>query len=166
MNSNAKTTAFSLLAVAAVGAAVFMGCTVGSGTVDDTDGGDQPKKDGGSTEDTGTPTDDAGAATCESKQEGVFVDETCQACVAKSCCTELKTCYDLPGDDANGKVDCNAYDTCIDDCGGKAEGERADCYKDCDDTAATGVQSAYEAIESCAKTNCATECGAEAPDGG
>src|SRR4051794_31359383 len=47
MNSSAKKTAVSFLATAALGAAVFMGCTVGSGTVDDTDGGKQPPKDGG-----------------------------------------------------------------------------------------------------------------------
>jgi hypothetical protein len=170
MNSSAKTTAISFLAAAALGAAVFMGCTVESGTVDDTDGGTQnTDKDSG----TGTPSDSGssnndagGGSTCESKQQGIFVDETCQACVEKSCCTQLKTCYDLPSDTANGKVDCNEYDTCIDDCGAKPDDQLAACYQDCDDTAAAGVQAAYEAIETCAETSCATECGVTTPDGG
>lgn len=167
MNSNAKTTAISLLAVAAVGAAVFMGCTVSSGTVDDTDGGNQPQRDGGSDEDTGTPDDtDGGAAVCESKQEGKFINDTCQACVEAACCTELKTCFDLPADADNGKVDCNAYTECIDsvrdECSAKPTQEEIDeCFADCDLTAADGVQAAYDGIVSCAETNCATECGGE-----
>src|SRR5262245_17040067 len=148
MNSSAKITTVSFLAAAALGAAVFMGCTTTSTTVDDTDGGTSTSKtDSGSSSSGGDS--GGGGATCESKQQGTFISDTCQACAEKSCCTQLKTCFDLPGDDANGKVDCNAYTTCIDDCGTKPEGELETCYKDCDDTAADGVQTAYEAIESC-----------------
>jgi hypothetical protein len=159
MNSSAKTTAVSFLAAMALGAAAFMGCSVESGTVNDTDGGTQNNdKDSGSDPDSGTG-EETGTPTCASKQQGTFVDATCQACLATSCCTQLKTCYDLPGDEAAGKVDCNEYTTCVDQCGTiQDETERESCYADCDTTAADGVQVAYEAIITCGKTNCDAEC--------
>jgi hypothetical protein len=167
MKSSAKTTAVSFLAAAALGAAAFLGCSVESGTVDDTDGGTQNNdKDSGKT-DSGT-TDSGGetVSTCTDKQKGVFVSETCQACLDTKCCSELTACYTIPSDEATGKVDCNDYDSCIDECSTKGDDQLEACYQDCDDVAATGVQDAYEAIETCGTTNCATECGVEAPDGG
>jgi hypothetical protein len=159
MNSSAKMTAVSFLAAAALGAAVFTGCTVGSGTVDDTDGGTTTPKTDSGTSDTGKPdTDGGGTATCESKQQGDFIDAKCQACLAGSCCTELKGCFDIAGDVDAGKVDCNDYSTCIDDCGTKPDAEREACYADCDTTAADGVQTAYDKITACADTNCKDAC--------
>jgi hypothetical protein len=159
MNSSAKMTTISFLAAAALGAVVFAGCTVGSGTVDDTDGGTvTPTPDSGTSDTGSTDTDSGPAATCESKQQGDFINATCQACLANSCCTELKGCFDLAGDADAGTVDCNEYSTCIDDCGTKPEAERDACYSDCDLTAAPGVQTAYESITTCATTNCSAEC--------
>ena len=161
MNSSAKMTAISFLAAAALGAVIFTGCTTGSGTVDDTDGGTQtnnkdsgttPKTDGGTTD-----TDSGPAATCESKQQGDFVDAKCQACLAGACCTELKGCFNAAVDDAGGKLDCNDYSTCINDCTG-TEAELEACYTACDGAAADGIAQAYTGIETCATTNCNTEC--------
>lgn len=166
MNSSAKSTAVSFLAAAALGAAIFTGCTVTSGTVDDVDGGssNQNNTDSGtqdaSTEDVNT------APVCESKQSGTLVNEECQACLDANCCTELKTCFDIPADENAGTVDCNDYATCIhdvrDECNAKpTQQEIDDCFADCDLTAATGVQAAYEAIEECAVTSCSSVCSGE-----
>ncbi len=166
MNSSAKTTAISLLAAAALGAAVFTGCTVTSGTVDDIDGGTQPnkEKDAGATDnDAGETKPDASAATCETKRTSEYiVSATCQACLDAKCCSQQKTCFDIAAPDES-KVNCNDYAACIDDCSGTAttEEELDACYGDCDLTAADGVQTAYEAIVSCGVADCAAECGAE-----
>jgi hypothetical protein len=88
MNSSAKKTAVSFLAAAALGAAVFA-CTTTSGTVDDTNGGTRDRDSGTNTDDKDSGTGSGG--TCESRQVGDFIDATCQACLDKSCCTELQT---------------------------------------------------------------------------
>ncbi|HVJ93531.1 MAG TPA: hypothetical protein VM580_27205 [Labilithrix sp.] len=165
MNSSAKISAFSFLAATALGALLFAGCTVTSGTVDDTDGGtsnnNNNKQDGGSSDDGGSDGGDIDAGpTCDNpNQQGYFISESCQACLEAKCCSQLTTCYGLPGDEANGKLDCNQYDECISDCGGKSGDELQACYADCDSLAADGVQTAYEAIESCGETSCVSECG-------
>lgn len=167
MNSSAKTTAISLLAAAALGAAVFTGCTVTSGTDDDVDGGTQnnDKKDAGATDkDASTETDGGGTATCETKRTSEYiVSPTCQACLDAKCCSQQKTCFDIEAPADKSKVNCNDYAACIDDCGATAttEEELDACYGDCDLTGADGVQTAYEAIVSCGVTDCAAECGAE-----
>ena len=164
MNSSAKTTAISLLAAAALGAAVFTGCTVTSGTVDDIDGGTQPnkEKDAGATDnDAGNTTPDGGGtATCETKRTSEYiVSAACQACLDANCCAEQKTCFDIVAPDES-KVDCNDYAQCIDDCATKSETQEQldECYADCDLIRADGVQTAYEAIESCAVKDCKAEC--------
>lgn len=166
MNSSAKFSAFSFLAAAALGAAAITGCTLSSGTVDDTDGGTwnndkdsgTPATDGGATD---SGTDGGDTLTCESKQEGEFISPECQSCLATSCCTELKTCFDIAGDDDEGLVDCNEYASCVDACGAITDAEEAaDCYETCDSIATdNGVVAAYDAILSCGTTSCATVCG-------
>jgi len=168
MNASAKTTTFSFLAAAALGAAVFMGCTVESGTVDDVDGGtqDNDKEDSGSS--TGTdsgaqPDTGGGGETCESPQTSKFEPATCQTCLEKSCCLELKNCFNLPGDDANGKVNCDGFKDCLNDCAQKPAGqEQDDCIAECTDIlAAPGVVDAWQSIQACADQSCATECAPE-----
>lgn len=172
MNSSAKTTAISLLAAAALGATIFMGCTVTSGTSDDVDGDTQhnnnDNKDASKGDDanTSTPQDDGGnTATCETKRSSEYiVSPTCQACLDTKCCAEQTTCFAIEAPADESKVDCNDYAACIDayfdECSGKATQEETDqCFEVCDLTAADGVQAAYEAIESCGGTHCAEECG-------
>lgn len=173
MNSSAKKTAFSLLASMALGAAAWMGCTVTSGTIDDVDGGTgntNIDSGTGTNEDGGTTTPQDGGTvgtTCKTKQESIFVSETCQACVENNCCEALKGCFDnLSGDPDAGTLGCNEYNECIDACSAKPDNEVQGCYDDCDTLAAPGIAAAYSGIETCAQTTCATECGASAPDGG
>jgi hypothetical protein len=172
MNSSAKTTAVSFLAAVALGAAVLVGCTIESGTVDDTDTGTRPG-DKDKDKDSGTPDDkekDSGtpetgvAPTCTANQKSVFVDDKCQACLSTKCCTELKSCFDVPADPAAGTVDCNEYTACIDEyreeCNAKpTQDERDECFAICDTTAAAGVKEGYESIVTCAESSCAAECG-------
>ena len=166
MNSSAKTTTFSFLAAAALGAAVFMGCTVTSGTVDDTDGGTQDNdKDGGSNSDTGTP--DSGGETCSNThQTNMFEPAACQSCMESKCCLELDNCFKIPSDEASGKFGCNDFKLCLDDCvkpnedgTEKTEDEINECYTECADTlAAEGVVTAWQSVTACAEQSCATEC--------
>lgn len=175
MNSSAKTTAFSFLAAAALGAATWMGCTVTSGTVDDTNGGtqnnDQDAGTGSGDQDAGTTDEDSGTtpvgSVCQSNQKSQFVNETCQLCLENNCCTQLQGCFDLPADANAGTVDCNDYNECIDACNQDPAADDS-CYALCDETAAEGVKDGYEAIVGCAQSSCATECGgpAEEPDAG
>lgn len=172
MSSSAKTTTITFLAAAALGAAVFMGCTVTSGTVDDTDGGtnNNNNKDGGSQSETGTDTDSGGGETCNNaSQTSKFEPAACQTCMESKCCLELTNCFNLPGDEANGKVDCNGFKDCLDDCvkphgdgGAKTQDEIDTCNNECADTlAADGIVTAWGSIVSCADQGCATECAPE-----
>ena len=171
MNSSARITAVILLAAAALGGAVF-GCTVTSGTVNDTDGGTQipdPTTDSGTTDpDTGTgnTTPDSGA-TCAaaSKQTKPIRSAKCQACLNTKCCTAMTACYDLPAPDASFPVDCNAYQDCIRTECDENPNAGADCDELCKATAADGVAAAFEALEACGDgsgtpgpDNCLAEC--------
>lgn len=168
MKSSAKFTA-TFLAAAALGTIAYVtGCTVTSGTVDDTDGGTSSNTDSGtSNSDTGTGTNadtGTGTKTCNSGGEGTFLNATCQACLDEKCCAEQTACYAIKGDDAAGKVGCNDYDKCISNC--TDTGGQQTCYDGCDTTAQTGVKDAYDAIVSCGETKCASACGGLDPDAG
>jgi hypothetical protein len=168
MNSSAKITV-SFLAAAALGAAVVAGCTVGSGTVNDTDGGTQTTNDSGpSGTDAGGDTGTVTPATCTKKNAFKFSDvPKCETCLDTKCCTPQQTCFNIPEDTDAGKIDCNGYVDCIDNCTTTKTGtELEDCYKQCDDLAGSGVQAAYDAIVTCADTNCQADCSGEVPDGG
>jgi hypothetical protein len=166
MTLSAKWTV-SFLAVSAVAAGTFAfaGCTVTSGTPDNTEGG------------SGNPTPDAGAAdatpaaVCQGNKQtsGDFVNATCQAKLNAVCCTELKTCFDIvltPDDAGAGTDDCNKYATCIDSCkknpdGGVPETDTtkiAACEKDCDALTQNTVIQAYDAIVACASLKANAEC--------
>lgn len=170
MNSSAKLTAVTLLAAAALGAAVgTQGCTVTSGTDSDTDGGTssssgssgnpsgdsgtQPTTDSGT--DSGTPTNTC-AGNKQSADNGF--GPNCQPCLEQKCCTQLKGCFDIAKDDAGTTLDCNDYVDCTDACQKKPAGEIAACQDDCDSLAAAGVVKAYDDIVTCGQTSCATEC--------
>lgn len=173
MNSSAKTT-LTFLASAALGAAIFMGCTVTSGTTNDTDGGTQNNRTNDDDKDSGTTNtgNDSGGSTdadaavgsqCQSKQTDFIVSVACQACLETSCCTELQGCYDLPADGNAGQVDCNGYTECIDalrdECNAKPTPQEVEaCFAPCDTTAAPGVQAAYKTLTTCLATSCATAC--------
>lgn len=167
MNSSAKMTTLSFLAAAALGAVVFMGCTVTSGTVDDTDGGTQnnDKDAGNNNNDSGQQSETGTGDKCESTQpeSAKFQPEACQTCLEKSCCVEIKNCFNLPGDPDNGKLDCAGFKDCIDDCATKPAGqEQDDCIKECtDDLAAAGVVDAWQSLTACTDQSCATECAPE-----
>lgn len=168
MNSSAKKTTLSFLAAAALGAVVFMGCSVSSGTVDDTDGGTQNNdKDAGNNNnnDSGQQSETGTGDKCESTQPETakFKPEACQTCLEKSCCLEIKNCFSLPGDADNGKLDCAGFKDCLDDCSAKPAGqEQDDCIKECTDTlAAAGVVDAWQSLTACTDQSCATECAAE-----
>ena len=162
MNSSAKTTVVSFLAAAALGALVFGGCTVttGSGTVDDTDGGtNNNNTNDADSEDTDSGVPDTGdnGGVCETKQTNFFEPADCQTCLNTKCCSELTACFALPADEANAKAECNGFKTCLDDC--TAQEDVDACNQECVElVAADGVANAYIAIADCAETNCAAEC--------
>lgn len=170
MNSSAKMTAVTLLAVAALGAAVAtQGCTITSGTDSDTDGG--ATSSSGSSGQSSGGTADGGSApkACVGNKQAEnngFAPESCQTCLEQKCCTQLKTCFDIAADEAGTTLDCNAYVECTDECQKKPAADIADCQQACDDNAAAGVVKAYDAIPECGKASCAKECGFEGADGG
>ena len=167
MNSSAKMTTLSFLAAAALGAVVFTGCTVSSGTSNDTDGGTQnnDEKDAGSTDETdaGETPDSGDVKACETndKQTAPLISAECQSCLDTSCCSQLTACFSIPGDEQAGTVDCNVYAKCIADCGEKQGDELTKCYEECDLVAAEGVAQGYDGVVTCAATNCKTPCGVE-----
>jgi hypothetical protein len=157
MRASAKFTACVLVAGWALGTALFSGCTTGSSTDNNTDGGFQPPVD----RDTGTPTDpDTGAPapTCTTSRDPAkpIRNATCQACLDGKCCTLQQTCFQIQGDTGAGTVGCGDYHECIDNCIDTDGGST--CEEDCDLTAAAGVIDAYGAIAECGNTNCVAEC--------
>lgn len=158
MKFDAKWTALSLAAMTTLGAAAFGGCTFSSDTDNDTDGGTRPPSEAGTSE-----TDSGAPVVCEGNlQVGVIVSEDCQQCLNASCCTELKGCFNIDGEDAGGGIGCTEYHECIIDCNDRPEEERDGCFSACDGAAADGVQSAYETLQTCGATSC-TQCGFVAP---
>ncbi len=160
---NLKNTGICLLVAGALGTLAFMGCTITSNTSNDFDGGTtppitnpnppQPDKD--------ASTDSGFIPACTSNQERELLNPACQACVEKSCCNELKGCFDMVVAPESGKLDCNAYSECISDCGADGVTDAEACYKECDDTAAPGIQAAFEAVVTCGlgdNAKCKTEC--------
>lgn len=170
MSASAKLTAVTLLAAAALGAAVVtQGCTVTSGTVDDTDGGTQNTSGGtsGTSGTSGGSTDgdggsdsgsSGGGETCNPGEFPTSLDETCQACLEQKCCADLKTCFGITPEGEN--LSCQELAECVND----AEDETV--HQACVDSADPAVQEAYGRIVGCADNNCAAECGGgEQPDG-
>ncbi len=168
---NLKTTGISLLVAGTLGTLAFMGCTIKGGVDPNPSPGTNqeppvPSSDGSPSRPVPSdPKSDAGTvgATCTTKQENPLLGIECQACLESNCCDALKGCFDVVVEPSSGKLDCNAYATCIAECG---DAEDADaCYKDCDDTAAVGIQTAYEAIVTCgvdgANAKCKTACSAD-----
>ena len=166
MNSSAKVSVVTLLAAAALGAAVFtQGCTATSGTDNDTDGGTQSSSGTSGASSSGTsgrPATDAGGdaaptnACAGNKQsaDNGFAPATCQPCLEQKCCDKLKTCFDIP--DTAEALDCNEYTECTDKCA--TDADPTTCQKDCDDLAVPGVVDAYDAIVTCGGSSCKTEC--------
>ena len=113
MNSSAKSTAaISFLAAAALGAVVFMGCTVDSNTSGDVTGDDtstEEQDSGTANDDAATPQDDAATgSTCATWSENF----TAQACLDTHCCSEQAACAAIERSD-NVPVTCDEYATCI-----------------------------------------------------
>lgn len=161
MSASAKLTAVTLLAAAALGAAVAtQGCTVTSGTVDDTDGGTQGTSGGSS--DAGGGRDggsSGGGEACKAGEFPTSVDATCQACLEQKCCADLKSCFQItPGTDAG--LSCKELAECVNDAKDETE------FQACVDSADPGVKDAYGRIVGCADKDCAAECPDEEPDAG
>ncbi len=178
MTMSAKLTAVSVFALSAfaAGSLVFAGCTVTSGTVDNTDSGTvKPKADSGGE----TPQSDAGnpdaappAAVCAGSKQAtdvVFFGAICQSKLNEVCCAESKTCFDivLKADPAGarGTDDCNAFARCTDTCRTKKDGtpETDDakiklCEKDCEALTQDSVVKAYDAIFTCGADKANKEC--------
>ncbi len=174
MKLHVKRSTASFLAAMAFGsgAAVYMGCTVTSGTIDDDNGGTGTRFDAGTDAgDGGTTTTNPDAApvgtVCQDlKQKEQLVGDACQACLETTCCAQLKGCYNVVPPD-NTTVDCDTYARCV----GPSEGGGNDCTvldpaqdagADCElcrTAAAPGVVEGFNAIFTCASTNCQTECG-------
>jgi hypothetical protein len=163
---SAKFTAVTFLAGSVLGAIALTGggCTVTSGTVDDTDGGssgssgDAGKDSGGDSSDSATP--DAARTCSVPEQQGIIGSAACQACLDTNCCAEQQGCFAIKADPGGTTVDCNAYVDCINVCNQKpTDQEKVDCYKDtCDATAAEGVSAAYDKIDTCQTSKCSAEC--------
>jgi hypothetical protein len=157
MRASAKFTAFVLFTGVALGAAAWSGCTTGSSTLNDTDGGNQPVNN----PDSGTPVDpDTGAPapTCTTARDPAkpIRNATCQTCLDRNCCPLQQKCFNIQGDTGAGTVGCGDYHECIDNCIDTDGGST--CEEDCDLTAAAGVIDAYGAIADCGNTNCVAEC--------
>jgi hypothetical protein len=157
MNLIPKMTFLSFLGVTAFGAGAFSGCSKDdpptSGTRDASFvvvPPDETVSNPGTTKD---------SKQCESAQDADFMSPECQACLDRSCCTELQTCFDLSPADGS-KVDCNGYASCVDDCTAKkTQKEQQQCYDECDVGAADGISTAFSGIEDCALSHCKTPCG-------
>ena len=162
MTLNAKWTAVSFFALAAMGAAsmAFAGCTVTSGTVDNSEGGTGTNTDSGTTADSAT---DSAVNACpgNTKQTTKFINDTCQKLLESECCAELTTCFNIVPDTSDagggGTDDCNKYSQCIPKCRFKIDGVTPEtdetkigaCQDDCDLAAPKSVVDAYKAIETC-----------------
>jgi hypothetical protein len=154
MKSSAKVTAVSFVAATALGAAIFMGCTFGSGTVDDTDGGTQ-NPDSGRNE-TSTPTDGGppgDSSACSTPTRTFTIgSEACQACANTKCCGQQQACFGIAGDPDAGTTDCNDYNDCY------VAATTPDDIAVCDLAASQGVPAAYQQMLQCLESNCAADC--------
>lgn len=172
MKLSAKTTTtLTLTAAMALGMAAFAGCTVTSTTSSDTDGGTSSSSSssssgGSSSSSSGSTTTDSGtdapAAACteNTKQTSKFDPATCQACLEAKCCDKLVACFGMDpnaGVDGGSNVDCNVYSDCIADCNAKG-GDVQQCYGLCDAATSQALVTAYDILDQCGATNCATEC--------
>lgn len=94
----------------------------------------------------------SGACPGNTKQTAPFVNNACQSALEQSCCTELKSCFDIVP--SGGSTDCNAYASCIAQCGSSADVQT--CQNTCDSSTTPSVKTAYEAIVTCATNNAST----------
>ena len=155
--------------------ASFSACTVTSGT---TDGGTTstpppPPPPG----ETPPPPPAPPGATCDgytlSGENATDIGTDCKACLDEQCCTEVKTCFNLPAGTATGGgagQDCNAYTHCIFQCNAKygadpdAGSELQACYTDCDTLTSQAVIDAYgdtnpsKGYIGCAASKCGSRC--------
>jgi hypothetical protein len=153
----------------------FAGCTVTSGTVDKSPT-DTPPTTPPETP-PGTPPPTPPGATCDgytlSADNTTDIGTDCKSCLDTSCCTEMKTCFNLPAGTATGGgagQDCNGYTHCIFQCNGQfgadpdAGADLQSCYTDCDTLTSQAVIDAYgdtnpsKGYIGCAATNCASRC--------
>ena len=162
----------------AAGALTFAfasGCTVTSGTVDNTEGGTtSPPETPPGTPPPPPAGDDGGdaGATCEPNAENAQnradIGADCQSCLDTSCCSQLKGCFNLaPGDTDAGTAasDCNAYAHCIifcdndfaQDAGGDA-GAVMECEAECAASTSDAITAAYNDLLTCRDTSCQAHC--------
>jgi hypothetical protein len=163
MTLSAKWTVASFFALTSIaaGSVAFSGCTVTSGNPVNSDSGTPittPVGDGGSG-------DSAVATKCEGNKQtgGDIGSAACQAKLNTSCCTELKTCFDivLTADTTGtrGTDDCDKYRTCLQTCEtSSTDGGLGACDSDCVALTQDTVVEAYNAILTCAMKNASDVC--------
>lgn len=167
----AKLTTLTFFTVAMGAAAVaFGGCTVTSGTVNDTEGGTGSSGTSGTSGSSGNSeagTDggsDSAAPKCEGNKQTVkLVDDACQACLEANCCDQLKGCFNIvqtPTDGGFTPDNCDKFAECI------AKSTSAQDQQDCVDVTTQNVVDAYDQLfdkdiaTSCVAKNaaCKTAC--------
>ncbi len=171
MKFHAKWSTLSFLAATAfgMGAAVYTGCTVTSGEIDDFDGGTGTTIDSGTASDAGDAGTAADAApigtVCSGlQQKAQLIDDACQLCLETTCCGQLKGCYNVtPGD---GTVNCDDYAACVDENSCELDPAKPSSDTDagallcdgCRSAADPKVPPAFNEIFTCASQNCKAAC--------
>jgi hypothetical protein len=165
MTLSAKWTVASFFALTSIaaGSVAFSGCTVTSGNPVNSDSGSpitQPEGDGGGGGDSAVAT-----TKCEGNKQaaGDIVSPACQAKLNTSCCTELKTCFDIvltaDATGTRGTDNCDKYRTCLTTCEtSSADGGLDACDSDCVALTQDSVVEAYNAILTCAMKNASDVC--------
>lgn len=135
MNSSAKIL-FTLVAAGALGA-VAIACTVGSGTVDDTDGGSSSGASGSTSGSTSSGNAEAGASSSGSTSgatscttltyPNAIDSQDCNTCLEQNCCAETSACWNV-ADVQGGAQGCLGYATSLACCDGSDDDE---CYQPC-----------------------------------
>jgi hypothetical protein len=141
------------------------GCTVTT-TDGSVDGGGLVQSDGSTNTDSSTQTDGGGGdsnttgGTCSGSID-VGGGQACQACANTKCCAQQQGCT---ADSADPAKSCKGYAECVADCykNPPAGSDGDKCVEQvCDATVSEAGGKLYDAVFTCAATNCSAECGIE-----
>ncbi|MCL2778035.1 MAG: hypothetical protein FWD73_08525 [Polyangiaceae bacterium] len=166
MNSNAKWTIFSVLAMAALGAgALAVGCSSsssdnGTNGVVTTPGGSSNSGYTGPICQTVNP----------SYQVVTALLDACKACYNTTCCPDIQACFDMDpaqacdGSETCAGATCYSFAKCNDQCAITDPGDENDCLTQCNDSVTWSdghtkpIYDAYQEIYACLRHNCSEEC--------